>query len=278
MDFQHDLAVRGRKTAIEHNHDNALLQLPGELLNRIYGYALTVGEVEVIKVDGVFRFCFLPGRIKQSKNHVRSKSESGKLSVELNQMKYVCRQMHSETRRLSFALNKLCFTDIEKGSHQCISFLQQGTRQQHELLTRINIQENFDTLPNDRCVAYLASFCRNHPNVTVAIYRHGSTYQSGFSEKEGIQNVIRFAFRKYPTQNPLPMAQSLSGLYHAIVADLAGGPWHGYHPSAPALPDNLVVFPNIRDAVKLGKLPVDTEGLVMQNSDLAFKKWCKEGI
>ncbi|KAF2640180.1 hypothetical protein P280DRAFT_549978 [Massarina eburnea CBS 473.64] len=186
-----DLAVIANEceATTQRNRATRLLSLPGELRNRIYQYVLTEGVVEVKEEanNGKILFCLCrkgskPGDVVSKPN--KNTSIYGKHSRELNQMKYVCRQLHIETKGQGLKWNALEIFESEKFRYfhahrealpHTTRFLDHCSHLRKAQITHITIcEDSFVRGGNSMLILFfppsLISFCRAYPTATVYVY------------------------------------------------------------------------------------------------------------
>jgi hypothetical protein len=85
--------------------DSPLLCLPGELRNRIYNYVLTVGVWSIRYQEGPVYSALAQPSLRRSYFAEYFSDED----EDFNQLKFVCRQLYTETALLELRLNRITF-------------------------------------------------------------------------------------------------------------------------------------------------------------------------
>ncbi|KAI4959449.1 hypothetical protein J4E86_003171 [Alternaria arbusti] len=119
------------KSAPTHDGTDRFLQLPGEIRNTIYKYALTANHHELFYRDSI-DFESIPQAVTEEVNSIddvwhatpqecvdayykHESAQGAKLcstaesTSEYNQLKYVCKQLYEETKHLSLLYNDIVF-------------------------------------------------------------------------------------------------------------------------------------------------------------------------
>lgn len=139
------------KSAPTQDGTNRLLQLPGEIRNTIYEYALTANHHELFYRDSI-DFDTIPQAVTEEVNSIddiwhatpqecvdayyeHESAQGVKLcstaesTSEFNQLKYVCKQLYKETKHLSLLYNDIVFAQdnvcAQNATHQFIRFVRQ---------------------------------------------------------------------------------------------------------------------------------------------------------
>ncbi|KAH5325992.1 hypothetical protein HBI12_080990 [Parastagonospora nodorum] len=147
-----------------------LFRLPGELRNYIYEYALT--EERPLKVerrsnDTAFK-CYKQPLAQAGGHHEMgafSKSPTDTL-VEVNQLRFVNKELHAETRALALRYNNLAFNSIGDANE----FLKNCALSQQAHLHTLTIHcTRISGHGNPPAMKSIVQFCRAHPGATVRI-------------------------------------------------------------------------------------------------------------
>lgn len=164
--------------------NSPLLCLPGELRNRIYGYTL---EYEL----GYIVYQYNTGYSLVGLPAVRKSSFVGEFSgfyddedKEFNQLKYVCRQLHTETACLELKFNSIDFRgdlDAKKAFRRpaqlFTEFLKECAPTKASWLSRVELElggpvitsftRSAAPLESSVTLEIVADFCRMHPQCKV---------------------------------------------------------------------------------------------------------------
>ncbi|KAF2240956.1 hypothetical protein BU26DRAFT_572194 [Trematosphaeria pertusa] len=159
--------------AVAKNQKSRLLQLPGELLNRIYEYALTDTSP-----------CGLQYVTHLSIYGERKRTFTSANGIELNRLKYVCGKLYAETAGLELKFNTVTFRFREPANSFSV-FLEASSPSVAAMLTTVILSSSDpnDILPEPfRALLPVMWFCKQNPRVTVKyiweIWRLGGYYDS----------------------------------------------------------------------------------------------------
>jgi hypothetical protein len=152
---------------------NLLLDLPGELRSQIYKFALTFNEA--------LSFQERPTH-NQGKAYFGIRTSAGEKMHEFNQLKFVCRQLYSETACLDIVYNKVRFVSSLGSFEQCLQpqqpfsiFLRELSpsvaRWPMHVILVLNPKngEMAHFINAGYRLAWIAGFCRQHSRAKVVI-------------------------------------------------------------------------------------------------------------
>ncbi|KAF2877760.1 hypothetical protein BDV95DRAFT_588794 [Massariosphaeria phaeospora] len=190
------------------NSTPLFLKLPAELRNMIYEYALTE-QVPLFatphNANRVPKLYVAGGLFPQPPD---IPFEDWARGFEVNQLRYVCRQMHDETRGLALALNNLTFHGRKSGGRT-------GSRQFEDFLECIssiskNYIHNVTILDERTRHPMIYDFCRQHPASRVIIrYATAVPATTGFFSRDptswlALHCALRQMFRGDPGVTLVP--------------------------------------------------------------------------
>ena len=146
-----------------------LLQLPRELRDAIYTYALTEPQHLHFRQDGEIGHLYLknPVWVIIKKSHGIKKRV--RVPCEANQLRYVNRQLYEETNRLSLNLNDIVFETIADALiffNGCSSSYLQG-RRAFRITTTPFTETLFPRSKYPPSAYRILRFCEKHPNITI---------------------------------------------------------------------------------------------------------------
>ncbi|KAF2878057.1 hypothetical protein BDV95DRAFT_600736 [Massariosphaeria phaeospora] len=255
-----------------------LFRLPGEIRNRIYGYALSYGEA-IVKEDGqgLFRLC-------------KPTEKADDPLEELNLLKYTCRQAQHETRALGTQYNTLVFPDkvasrdwnIEKHKEiQMTGYNETNIDSKNTmfLFARFlaacpdsykvqikSIKFTTDGKMNGTvtapslieilgCLRPYAEFCIEYPQVTTSLALPLEMNTGPFSDYPigdfiEIGEMLTLALRKHHLISVIPFTRRLSPPHPQDnmckrVNNVASRSWGGYAVDTAPLPQNFKIFPSL---------------------------------
>jgi hypothetical protein len=155
-----------------------LLLLPGEIRNAIYAYALTAksGVICVVRNHASNNFKD-ENRCGRLQSHDRALLQSrediapNESSYEANQLKFVNRQLYSETHNLTLRYNDLTVSTADHFSH-LIESLPDSNYASLRIVTLSksifsNLEKTSQERINSRWVEAIFEFCRRAPHVLV---------------------------------------------------------------------------------------------------------------
>jgi hypothetical protein len=134
------------------------LRLSAELRNMVYGYTLTNPNGILCREDsydglGIFRFYAAPVierrpsiNVRENEWYAAQLEKSLKTATEVDQLKYVCRQLNHETKNFLLCANKLVFA---KGPRDLLSFLEALPKTLHGCLRGVTVWEHRDLSEED---------------------------------------------------------------------------------------------------------------------------------
>jgi hypothetical protein len=156
------------------------LRLSAELKNMVYGYTLTSPNGILCREGsydclGIFRFYAAPVikrkpsiNVRENKWYAAQLEKSLKTATEINQLKYVCRQLNHETKNLLLCANKLVFG---YGPRDLLSFLEVLPKTLHDCLQEITIWEHRKLLASkfhhDRWWCTIDNICKKQDAFTI---------------------------------------------------------------------------------------------------------------
>lgn len=158
-----------------------LLQLPRELRDIIYEYALTEEGGLVAEAGSFLVYSTRVSRglrVMVLSTRFRAANNNGGTARESNQLRYVCRQLHAETSTLSLRYNDVEFS-VSEGQGYLTAYdlfdnFHQSCAPTHLARIRhITIFDNHTPVPKESVDVSgvlplpLVSFCENCPNATV---------------------------------------------------------------------------------------------------------------
>ncbi|KAF2115335.1 hypothetical protein BDV96DRAFT_646344 [Lophiotrema nucula] len=158
-----------------------LLQLSGEVRNKIYEFSLST--------DAVLYLLRVGNRYSVSETFYGELTTS---ATEFNQLKYVCRQLHRETARLEARFNDVTILDADSVS-TCLYFFTSSSHRNLALLNTIVLRypEPREHVVEIPCSAYhlalLTDLCRSNPKVQVKL----KIPTFGFSSKLRPNHIAR---------------------------------------------------------------------------------------
>ncbi|KAF2135027.1 hypothetical protein P153DRAFT_380827 [Dothidotthia symphoricarpi CBS 119687] len=172
------LVITSNMTSAPHHDSSLLLSLPRELRDTIYEYALTEDQ-ELFK-DAFFspQEGSATGRFSTINNTTQNRDH--------NQLKYVCRQLYTETRGLSLRFNDLTFRG-PNGPDLFHAFLTHECSPAHLPRLKHVLITNHSTLKRDTnllplCSSAVKSFCAAHPTVRVSVQMQNLHTDSSWSD------------------------------------------------------------------------------------------------
>lgn len=266
------------------SRESPLFRLPGELRNKIYEYVLTESTV----------FC----RSRRLDNGtilygLYIKTESG--FQEMNQMKYTCAQLHMETRGLGLKWNQITFPKegalIPVASVKCAHFLdicsqtQLGQLNGIRLLERGKIFDISDLQEPDRYfhlegVSRLVTFSREYQNVEILLVLDCVIHPRCFVKTFSAACVIKLAFRgALPelTRGRGPNLQVIDCVpcYNSARGIVQNMGDH-YGPRAPSLPANFRIISGT--TMPENRLRLYEMNRVLKPEVQALRVWCRDGF
>ncbi|KAF2175484.1 hypothetical protein K469DRAFT_702167 [Zopfia rhizophila CBS 207.26] len=152
------------------DQESALLRLPTEVRDIIYEFALTKGVVDVVEVGEEEKENQNIGEEKKENQNIFRLECDDPHVQEVNQLKYVCQQLHKETSGLGLKWNTLLFRQHLSPS-VCIRFLRACCDAQKDKIKEmiINIySERTDSLSTS-AASELEEFDRSHPNIKINV-------------------------------------------------------------------------------------------------------------
>ena len=174
---QTETASSGQPANSHHELPGAfrLSSLPGELRNIVYAHVLETNEA-----------ILMAPYLKNGVLHQRLilNDPTRKLRIDLNQMKFVCKQLHEETSALPptrcpeliFPLRK---DTPESASSICTSYIASARPEQLNGIRRIHVHERiayrqvpFSPHLFDPCMAQLVTFATHHPSTSIQTFLH----------------------------------------------------------------------------------------------------------
>ncbi|KAF2746846.1 hypothetical protein M011DRAFT_68162 [Sporormia fimetaria CBS 119925] len=208
------------------------LQIPGEIRNTIYSYALDEEITYVPPKTG--KMPTSPGAAKFEKD-----------GREVNQLQYVCRQLRDECEALELKYSTLVFpmpsaaslkpfSEIHSGLEVALGFLRQVSAPRSYWIRRVEIERLKRYGPATECVlafVELADFCKKHPKVNVR-YTYGDSISLAVNEHGILDADIHALGHCLSIQKAFFDAEALSLLhdrnfYHCIKAWKHGRPTDG---------------------------------------------------
>jgi hypothetical protein len=220
-----------------------LLELPGELRNRIYDYVLT---------ETVPLYCYPSRNVAGTFNLFRRKRLSS-MDKGVNQMKYACRQLHQETARLGLTLNPRLifpyqFRTGTPASVTCAHFLDSLAAQQKNELNVIVVEEQvpdrvrsfYKQFFDLHGIAMLAKFAEEHPNVRVEVKLECFTNRPSGTIIPDIGCIVQLAIRG---DLVWPHLYYLKAMVRSAVEKIVRF-WRKSGFMIPPFPENLRVFPD----------------------------------
>jgi hypothetical protein len=266
-----------------------LLDLPRELRDEIYRYALTYGEgVRVTKKMKLY----------SAKLKLGAKGQGGVTPVEANAIEYTCHQIYAETRGLTMRFNdtftlKGCHGDDygfwkflefawKMGTTRCapkrIDIYPDLTNETHHI-TAQDIHHRlllfYDHLYDDLKVVFAApqqtllqGFCMKHPDTTVFLHLKAPSalYNSLFTTYYMLDRRMR-RLRALELETPVP--ENLR-----VVLEIKDGDEYGSGSVVGCRGCSNVVYHRER-ADFLGHCPDDTEDFVSKTCQLCIGCDCK---
>ncbi|KAF2240957.1 hypothetical protein BU26DRAFT_572195 [Trematosphaeria pertusa] len=274
------------------NSSSRLLQLPGELRNRIYEYVLTDPSPLGLQYSEQF-----VGGTCISKPWLKPRFE-GMRDKEITKIKYVCRKLYAETAGLEIKFNSLRFSDSECPARMFKDFLAICSPSKaawiRTVVLRLGdyshcisvLQENIDTL------LPIADFCRRNPQATVK-YTYGAWEYSPCCEPPNSGRPFIFAMEFIEAGVHLTKAfrgQDLDFLLPPSDRETweAARDWRAatdekkleglQAPNFKFWPGDLYLDPGFANGVRRDAIIFDLEEDIMRLWVEYAKKWGEEGI
>ena len=236
-----------------------LLNLPGELRNVIFEYALSEASgLLLVEIDDPPS----PKRFMGCRHNDKNE--------EANQLKYVCRQLHAETRGLGLKLNEL---SVKSEDHILAfqRFLETCSSKQRQQIRQVSLVVNFEfgglnCTIRELLQSSLVQFCIMHPrcNVTIRL----SNFNSALDFRRWIlvgSSAQYFLHRAWPDFLPLFAQECLQ---------------KGFPAELVPVPSNLKLLP--AEQVEGLDHEIQAEpsiGLFTPDEVLTLiKNWCKDGF
>ncbi|PVI07443.1 hypothetical protein DM02DRAFT_326897 [Periconia macrospinosa] len=259
--------------ATQHNQDNLLLRLPGELRSQIYSYVLSNGILDAIEEETERGFIFRiyahsarnpEFRLMDSPRGRYKTSQEGE-QIEFNQMQYVCRQLFAETHDLELQLNTINFPPwrdwggIFRGSltNSSANYRTQVLGVATALMTSIpNCLRFFMHLPRPwkvrrvritlflRILSYqfyiqdileLRRFCESNPTIDFSFVLDSPPEYDVWYTWEKAMMLLKFAIRKLPLSS-VEDAGDISALNMFNLARRHEQKWREFHEASRRVP------------------------------------------
>ncbi|KAI4680749.1 uncharacterized protein J4E84_007889 [Alternaria hordeiaustralica] len=188
-----------------------LFSLPGELRNIIYAHVLETDEPILIAP-------YLKNGVLHQRLILEDPTQ--KLRIDLNQMKFVCKQLHEETSALPptrcpeliFPLRK---DTPESASSICAEYLADAKPEQLKHIRRIHVHERiayrqcpFSPHLFDPCMSQLVTFATHHPSTSIQTFLHAV-------DPKVSNDVSKFPIAGFSYEIARKRVDSTSGYYSA---------------------------------------------------------------
>lgn len=218
-------------------------RLPQELRDHIYIYVLhePKGVIYVASSDGSAKL--RTGSRPRSRRgllvtwlfrNTRSRTIMRKIyNGEVNQLKYVCKQLYNETRGLETSCNTITFDNPTNAVEHCTTFLH-SCPSLHSAAIKCSIQSFRETSSKGRFGA-IEKHCMTHPNTLVKIY---IPYWSQADPR--FISIALFLLSNLRNRSGTDLVYRLAQLTMLSGVEALGS---GAYPKSMQIPHNMRLFP-----------------------------------
>ncbi|KAF1963794.1 hypothetical protein CC80DRAFT_498909 [Byssothecium circinans] len=224
-----------REAATQRNQTTRFLRLAPELRNRIYNYVFSddIVDVRPDKTHGKTVFRLYQYQPYRKGSDIRAQDTP----QELSPLKYVCRQLHFETRGMGLGNKTLYFprgsqpTDFATyGMRASVLFLSMCSPSSKAKITDIMDDEVMDVTWELTQIDPLADFCRAHPSARVGL-RMDSDDLLMFTHMTMLTAALRKKMSIFAQDAVFGLPRSVRGIFEFM----------GLNWDKPTAPDNFRV-------------------------------------